>query len=300
MLSLRSFCPLQARQILHSSSRLKASRQPIRRSLATMALTDIKSRRRKDYGYSMEYRTRWQGPRCSHISKEEISNYIFRSDNDMYDHMNNSIYYFLFDSVVNTYLITHCALHPPTSTQVGLVVHSHCDYFAPTGFPALVDLALRVNKLGKSSVTYEIGVFERGTEEPKAVGGKTIGRRKGEVMMILAIHDWIKRHVDYEMMKMFDCKKVAMAINLLGQYQCSQAWISYLKFQMQVVCYPGTPSCRNQEERSIQKKKGRPHVSRIYHNLPLFFFFWLSSNLCPAKAPASAPIMVCPPAFLPP
>jgi acyl-CoA thioester hydrolase len=75
-----------------------------------------------------------------------------------------------FDSVVNTYLIKHCSLHPPTSSQIGLVVHSHCDYLAPIEFPAVVDLALRVNKLGKSSVTYEIGVFERGQEEPKAVG----------------------------------------------------------------------------------------------------------------------------------
>lgn len=33
-----------------------------------------------------------------------------------------------------------------------------------------MDLALRVNKLGKSSVTYEIAVFERGHEEVKAVG----------------------------------------------------------------------------------------------------------------------------------
>ena len=40
---------------------------------------------------------------------------------------------------------------------------------ALTGFPATVDLALRVNKLGKSSVTYEIGVFERGIAEPRAV-----------------------------------------------------------------------------------------------------------------------------------
>lgn len=88
----------------------------------------------------------------------------------MYHHLNNSVYYYLFDSVVNTYLIKHCALHPPTSPQIGLVVHSHCDYFAPTEFPAVVDLALRVNKLGKSSVTYEIGVFERGHEEAKAVG----------------------------------------------------------------------------------------------------------------------------------
>ena len=88
----------------------------------------------------------------------------------MYHHLNNSIYYFLFDSVVNTYLIDHCNLHPPTSPQIGLVVHSHCDYFAPIEFPAVVDLALRVNKLGKSSVTYEIGVFEQGKDEVRVVG----------------------------------------------------------------------------------------------------------------------------------
>ena len=88
----------------------------------------------------------------------------------MYHHLNNSVYYYLFDSVVNTYLINHCSLRPPTSSQIGLVVHSHCDYFAPTEFPAVIDLALRVNKLGTSSVTYEIGVFERGQDEVKAVG----------------------------------------------------------------------------------------------------------------------------------
>ncbi|KAF2681443.1 thioesterase family protein [Lentithecium fluviatile CBS 122367] len=99
-----------------------------------MASEALKARRRGDYKFQLEYRTR-----C-------------------------------FDSVVNTYLIQHCALHPPTSSQIGLVVHSHCDYLAPIEFPAVVDLALRVNKLGKSSVTYEIGVFERGQEEVKAVG----------------------------------------------------------------------------------------------------------------------------------
>jgi acyl-CoA thioester hydrolase len=66
--------------------------------------------------------------------------------------------------------MTQCRLDPPTSSLIGLVVHSHCDYLAPVGFPALIDLGLRVKKLGKSSVTYEIGVFERGVEEVKAVG----------------------------------------------------------------------------------------------------------------------------------
>ena len=76
-----------------------------------------------------------------------------------------------FDSIVNAYLMQHCGLRPPTSKQIGLVVHSHCDYFGSVAFPTLVDLGLRVNKLGKSSVTYEIAVFERGADDVRAVGG---------------------------------------------------------------------------------------------------------------------------------
>lgn len=112
-----------------------------------------------------------------------------RSDNDMYSHMNNSIYSFLyvrkapyfkhpdfdlptsFDSIVNAFLIQRCGLSPSDSKSIGLVVHSHCDYFGSVAFPAVVDLGLRVNSLGNSSVTYEIGVFERGSEVVRAVGG---------------------------------------------------------------------------------------------------------------------------------
>jgi acyl-CoA thioester hydrolase len=114
---------------------------------------------------------------------------MLTGDCSVYDHMNNSIYNFLYahnphtilfwtlsltwaryDSVVNTYLIEKCGLHPPTSPQYGLVVHSHADFFGSIAFPAVADLALRVNKLGKSSVTYEIGLFERGIQEVKSVG----------------------------------------------------------------------------------------------------------------------------------
>ncbi|KAH8596450.1 thioesterase superfamily protein-like protein [Bisporella sp. PMI_857] len=116
-----------------------------------MVSQELKNRKRQDYGYHLEYRTRW-------------------SDNDMYDHMNNSIYNFLYDSIVNTYLIEQCGLHPPSSSQYGLVVHSHGDFFGSIAFPATAELALRVNKLGKSSVTYEIALFERGVEEVKSVG----------------------------------------------------------------------------------------------------------------------------------
>lgn len=67
----------------------------------------------------------------------------------------------------------HCGRQPSSSEQYGLVVHSHGDFFGSIAFPAVADLALRVNKLGKSSVTYEIALFERGVEEVKSVGELT-------------------------------------------------------------------------------------------------------------------------------
>jgi len=88
----------------------------------------------------------------------------------MYDHMNNSIYNFLYDSVINDYLIKYCGLHPPTSSQYGMVVHSHNDFFASISFPACTELALRVNRIGNSSVTYEIALFEKGVDGVRSVG----------------------------------------------------------------------------------------------------------------------------------
>ena len=51
-----------------------------------------------------------------------------------------------------------------------MVVHSHSDYFGSISFPAVAELGLRVNQLGRSSVRYEIALFERGVDEVKAVG----------------------------------------------------------------------------------------------------------------------------------
>ncbi|KAI0431237.1 HotDog domain-containing protein [Xylaria sp. FL1042] len=112
----------------------------------------LKSRTRQDYPFMLEYRTRW-------------------SDNDMYDHMNNSVYNFLsFDSVINSYLMDHCGLHPPTSAQHPLMAQTHCDYFSAISYPNVAELCLRVNKLGRSSVTYEVALFEKHVEQVKAVG----------------------------------------------------------------------------------------------------------------------------------
>ena len=102
----------------------------------------------------------------------------------------------------------HCGLHPPTSKQIGLVVHSGCDFFGSVTFPTVVDLALRVNKLGKSSVTYEVGVFEHGKEDVRAVGGFThvfVDREKNRPAangMSSKIRQGLERILHHEMSKL--------------------------------------------------------------------------------------------------
>jgi acyl-CoA thioester hydrolase len=87
--------------------------------------------------------------------------------------MNNAASYLLFDSVINAYLIKHCGVTPPNSPLIGLVVSSYATYFAPTSFPAILELGLCVTKLGSSSVTYEVGIFEEESQTPAVVGGYT-------------------------------------------------------------------------------------------------------------------------------
>jgi acyl-CoA thioester hydrolase len=53
------------------------------------------------------------------------------------------------------------------------MVSSNCTFVASCAFPAVLELGLRVNQLGASSVTYEVGIFEEGVEGVKAVGGFT-------------------------------------------------------------------------------------------------------------------------------
>lgn len=83
-------------------------------------------------------------------------------DNDVYGHINNVVYYSLFDTAVNGYLIDAGALDIHRGEVIGLVVETHCNYFAPLEFPQKIDAGLRVGRLGSSSVRYEIGLFAEG------------------------------------------------------------------------------------------------------------------------------------------
>jgi acyl-CoA thioester hydrolase len=91
-------------------------------------------------------------------------------DNDVYGHLNNVVYYSLFDTAVNGYLVEAGALDIQRSEVVGLVVETHCNYFAPVEFPTAIDAGLRVEHIGSSSVRYRIGLFAAGQPHTAAHG----------------------------------------------------------------------------------------------------------------------------------
>ena len=85
-------------------------------------------------------------------------------DNDIYGHLNNVVYYSLFDTAVNRLLIEAGALDIHGGEVIGLVVETHCNFFASLAFPQRIEAGVRVAQQGRSSVRYEIGLFAEGEE----------------------------------------------------------------------------------------------------------------------------------------
>ena len=88
----------------------------------------------------------------------------------MFGHMNNPYYGVLCDSVANTYLIQQCGYRPPHSAQAAIIANTYFDYFGSVEYPSTVEVGLRVAKVGKSSVLYEVGIFKQGETRAAAHG----------------------------------------------------------------------------------------------------------------------------------
>lgn len=91
-------------------------------------------------------------------------------DNDLYNHVNNVVYYSWFDTAVNGYLLRERVLTLDAPAVVCLVVETGCRYFKPVSFPDVIHCGLRVAHLGTSSVRFEIGVFRNEENEAAAQG----------------------------------------------------------------------------------------------------------------------------------
>lgn len=92
------------------------------------------------------------------------------ADNDIYGHVNNTVYYSWFDTAVNAWLIEAGLLDVAEGDPIGLVVETGCRYARSLSYPEPVEIGLAVEHLGTSSVRYRIGVFKTGEEQAAAEG----------------------------------------------------------------------------------------------------------------------------------
>ena len=95
------------------------------------------------------------------------------SDNDIYLHVNNVIYFSYFDTAVNQNLLENGVLEIDNSDVVGLVVNNQCQFFASIAFPDVVYVGIAVEKIGNSSVTYRLGIFKNQENTLSALGSYT-------------------------------------------------------------------------------------------------------------------------------
>jgi acyl-CoA thioester hydrolase len=132
-------------------SRRQARRAGLTGNICDVTPDDGRALRRSDFAVLRELPTRW-------------------SDDDTYGHVNNVVHYLMFDTAVNGWLIEASGVDIRQLPAIGVVVETSCRYFAELRFPEIVTAGLGLERLGTSSVVYQLALFGAGRDEPAAVG----------------------------------------------------------------------------------------------------------------------------------
>ncbi|MCL6231529.1 acyl-CoA thioesterase [Acinetobacter amyesii] len=109
------------------------------------------TKRRQNYRFLFPIQTRW-------------------ADNDMYGHVNNVTYYSYFDTAANALLIQHAGFDLRNTPIIGLVVDSACSFLQELSYPEIIEVGVAIEKIGNSSVRYDLAIFKQGQNEAAAQG----------------------------------------------------------------------------------------------------------------------------------
>jgi acyl-CoA thioester hydrolase len=91
-------------------------------------------------------------------------------DNDHYGHVNNAIYYAYFDTAISGFLIDAVGSDVRKLEAIGIVAETGCRYLKELSYPDVLNVGIALDKLGKASVVYRLGIFRAGEPEAAAVG----------------------------------------------------------------------------------------------------------------------------------
>ncbi|MCA0963046.1 acyl-CoA thioesterase [Salipiger bermudensis] len=84
------------------------------------------------------------------------------ADSDLYGHVNNVAYLRYFDTAMNMALLNYDALDLSASGAgpIGLVVRNGAQFFREITFPASLSVGVRIEAVGRTSLTWGFGLFD--------------------------------------------------------------------------------------------------------------------------------------------
>nr|WP_272919317.1 thioesterase family protein [Streptomyces sp. SID8352] len=98
------------------------------------------------------------------------------ADNDVYQHVNNVVYYNWFDDAVNGWLIEATRLDIRKLPAFGVVAETSCRYLRELSFPDVVHIGLGLERHGRTSVVYRLAVFREAADGSVGEEAHALGR----------------------------------------------------------------------------------------------------------------------------
>ncbi len=100
---------------------------------------------RTDFGHWSTASTRW-------------------ADIDGFGHMNNARYFELIDTAIDLHLQESVGNVVDDPDTIGVFAEASCRFFAEMSYPAPIDLGVAVERIGRSSIVYRVGLFQGGDD----------------------------------------------------------------------------------------------------------------------------------------
>jgi acyl-CoA thioester hydrolase len=89
---------------------------------------------------------------------------------DGFGHMNNARYFELIDTAIDAHLQDAIGGAVDTLDAIGVFAEVSCRYFREIGYPDPIELGVVVDRVGRSSVSYRVGLFQGDDDDAAAEG----------------------------------------------------------------------------------------------------------------------------------
>ncbi|NKY86388.1 acyl-CoA thioesterase [Nocardia veterana] len=126
------------------------------------------------------------------------------ADNDHYGHVNNVTYYSYFDTAVNAWLMAATGTDIRELPAIGVVAQTSCQYLGSLSFPDELRVGLRITRLGRSSITYDLAIF-------RVLDPGDAGTTAGAELELAAKGTFVHVYVDNETRKSVEIPAVIRA-----------------------------------------------------------------------------------------